>query len=109
MFALLSGRAAKIANRSCSIWPAYRNYRYARLPRVVRHGYNGFLVPVGGAYKLAKFLKQLIQDPELRDRMGARGARLAAEEFSSDRVIAETLSLYGKLPPVRQDKRPISR
>ena len=76
---------------------------------VVRHGYNGFLVPVGDAHKLAKFLKQLIQDPELRDRMGARGAGLAAEEFSSDRVIAETLSLYGKLPPVRQDKRPISR
>ena len=76
---------------------------------VVRHGYNGFLVPVGDPHTLAKVLKQLIQDPKLRDRMGARGAGLAAEEFSSSRVIAETLSLYEKLPSLRQDKRPISR
>jgi len=66
---------------------------------VVRHGDNGFLVPVGDALKLAKALKQLIQDAELRDRMGSRGAAIAAELFSSDMVIAETLNLYKKLLP----------
>ncbi len=66
---------------------------------VVRHGDNGFLVPVGDVPQLAEALKQLIQAPELRDRMGCRGAAIAAEEFSSDRVIAETLSLYEKLLP----------
>lgn len=64
---------------------------------VVRHGDNGFLVPVGDVVQLAEALKQLIQDPELRDRMGGRGAAIAAEEFSSDRVIAETLNVYKKL------------
>ena len=66
---------------------------------VVRHGDNGFLVPVGDVPQLAEALKQLIQAPELRDRMGCCGAAIAAEEFSSDRVIAETLSLYEKLLP----------
>jgi glycosyltransferase involved in cell wall biosynthesis len=66
---------------------------------VVRHGDNGFLVPVGDALKLAKALKQLIQDAELRDRMGSRGVAIAAELFSSDMVIAETLNLYEKLLP----------
>ena len=66
---------------------------------VVRHGDNGFLVPVGDVPQLAEALKKLIQAPELRYRMGCCGAAIAAEEFSSDRVIAETLSLYEKLLP----------
>lgn len=64
---------------------------------VVRHGDNGFLVPVGDVSQLAKVLRQLIKDSKLRERMGARGALIAAEEFSSDRVIKETLLLYEKL------------
>ncbi len=67
---------------------------------VVRHGDNGFLVPVGDVSQLAEALKLLIQNPELRDRMGERGVAIAAEEFSSDRVIAETLNLYEKLLPL---------
>ena len=66
---------------------------------VVRHGDNGFLVPVGNVQQLAEALKQLIHDPKLRVRMGSRGAAIAAEEFSSDRVIRETLRLYEKLLP----------
>ncbi|MEK9569986.1 MAG: glycosyltransferase family 4 protein [Paracoccaceae bacterium] len=65
---------------------------------VVRHGDNGFLVAVGDIQQLAEVLKQLIQDPEMRHRMGSSGAEIAAKEFSSDLVIAETLSLYEKLP-----------
>ena len=64
---------------------------------VVQHGDTGFLVPVGNVSQLAQALKQLVHDPELRDRMGSRGAAIAAEKFSSDQVIAETLSLYEEL------------
>ena len=64
---------------------------------VVRHGDNGFLTPVGDVAQLAEALMQLIKDPELRARMGDRSAEIAVEEFSSDRVIAETLNLYEKL------------
>jgi glycosyltransferase involved in cell wall biosynthesis len=66
---------------------------------VVQHGDNGLLVPVGDSRQLAEALKKLIQDPELRQQMGVRGAEIAAEEFSSDRVIAETLGLYKQLLP----------
>ena len=109
MFALLSGRAPKSLIEAAASGLPIVTTDTPGCREVVRHGYNGFLVPVGDAHHWPKVLKQLIQDPELRDRMGARGAGLAAEEFSSSRVIAETLSLYEKLPSLRQDKRPISR
>lgn len=64
---------------------------------VVRHGYNGLLVPVGDVSELIEALKLLIQTPELRRRMGLRSAIIAAEEFSLDRVINDTLTLYEKL------------
>jgi len=61
---------------------------------IVRHGENGFLVPVRDSKALANALKILIENPELRARMGARGREIAVKEFSSDRVIAETQSVY---------------
>ena len=66
---------------------------------VVRHGDNGFLVPVVDSRQLAEALNQLVQNPELRHQMAVRGIEIAAEEFSSDRVIAETLGLYEQLLP----------
>jgi glycosyltransferase involved in cell wall biosynthesis len=66
---------------------------------VVRNGYNGFLVPVREVPELVKALKNLIQNPELRDQLGRNSVEIATEEFSSVRVIAETLSLYKKLLP----------
>jgi glycosyltransferase involved in cell wall biosynthesis len=76
---------------------------------VVRHGDNGFLVAVGDIQQMAKVLKQLIQDPEMRDRMGGRGAEIAAKEFSSDLVITETLILYEKLLRPANGVMPIGR
>lgn len=64
---------------------------------VVREGENGFLVPVRDAAQLAIALKRLVDSPQLRTRMGHRSAEIAAAEFSSDRVVAETLSLYREL------------
>jgi len=39
----------------------------------------------------------LIEDEELRARMGARGRERAVAEFSVDRVIADTLAVYREL------------
>lgn len=67
---------------------------------VVRHGDNGFLVPVRDVPQLADALGRLVGDPQLRERMGKRGAEIAAAEFSSERVVAETLSLYREMLPL---------
>ena len=64
---------------------------------VVRHGENGFLVPVKDAAALTQALRELLANADLRRAMGARGRKIAEQEFSSQRVARETLALYGRL------------
>jgi glycosyltransferase involved in cell wall biosynthesis len=69
---------------------------------VVRNGDNGLLVPVGDAPALAKALRTLISDGELRSRMGKQSRAMAEREFSSERVIRETLGVYRSLADNRK-------
>lgn len=64
---------------------------------IVRHRENGLLVPVRNSKALADALQKLIDDPELRARMGARGREIAVAEFAQDRVVTETLAVYQEL------------
>jgi len=64
---------------------------------VVRHGYNGLLVPPRNAEALAHAINLLLNDPALRAQMGVRGRETAIEEFSEEKVIAATLSVYRTL------------
>jgi len=61
---------------------------------VVRHGDNGLLVPVRSTVELADALQYLIENPEVRQKMGARGREIAVNEFAMEKVVAETLELY---------------
>jgi glycosyltransferase involved in cell wall biosynthesis len=61
---------------------------------VVQNGVNGLLVPVGNVPALAKAMRILIADADLRTRMGKQSRARAAREFSSARVIDETLAVY---------------
>jgi len=61
---------------------------------VVTDGQNGYLVPVKDVPSLAIALQKLIADPELRRTMGEKGRKRAENEFSSERVITETLAVY---------------
>jgi glycosyltransferase involved in cell wall biosynthesis len=70
---------------------------------VVRNGDNGLLVPVGDAAALAKALRVLISDADLRDAMGKKSRAMAEREFSSERVIRETLGVYESLSPLSLD------
>lgn len=60
----------------------------------VSDGHNGLLVPPRDAVALATALARLIDDDALRQLMGRNGRRRAETEFSSARIVAETLSLY---------------
>lgn len=64
----------------------------------VRHGENGLLVPPRDAPALAAALAQLLRDPDLRARFGARGRERAVAEFATPRIVAQTLDLYARMP-----------
>jgi len=61
---------------------------------VVLDGENGFLVKPRDIQGLADALRRLVDDPLLRRKMGDRGRLLAAQEFSQQKVIDETIKLY---------------
>ena len=63
---------------------------------VVRHEWNGLLVPVRDAAALAQAIGRLLRDPAERARMGARGREWVEERFSDRQVIRETLAVYGE-------------
>lgn len=62
-----------------------------------RNGENGFLVPPRDSQALAVALRRLVENPSLRRTMGERGRAIAEREFSSEKVIHETLSVYEAL------------
>lgn len=63
----------------------------------VRHMESGWLVPAGRTDLLADGLSRLIQDDELRLRMGEAARRLAEREFSSAGELDRFESLYREL------------
>lgn len=61
---------------------------------VVRHGFNGLLVPARNASALSDAIERLLDDENLRRQMALNGRRLAEEEFSLAYVVRETLAVY---------------
>ena len=64
---------------------------------IVRHNQNGLLVPVRNVTALSAAIKQLIEDPNLRNRMGQCGREIAENEFAIERVVTETMKVYRAL------------
>lgn len=64
---------------------------------IVRHGENGLLVPVRDVSALVEAIQSLVEDAELRRRLGAKGREIAVAEFSIERVVSETLNVYRQL------------
>ena len=64
---------------------------------VVRHMENGLLVKVKDAASLAAAIRTLVEDRELRVRLGKNGRQLAVDNFSIGRVIEQTRALYDEL------------
>lgn len=61
---------------------------------IVRDRENGFLVPPGDGEALTSAVRSLLNDPELRRKMGERARRIAEEEFSETSVVEQTIDIY---------------
>ena len=57
--------------------------RIGGLPEVVEDGVSGFLVAPGSAPELVAAIATLLDSPELRERMGTEGRRIAAVKFDA--------------------------
>ena len=64
---------------------------------VVEDGVNGFLIPVKDSDALAEKLRILIEDPELRKKMGEASRRIAERDFDIKHVIEKHLEAYKSL------------
>jgi len=58
---------------------------------------TGLLVPVKNSQALAKAIKKLIQQPQLRSEMGKAGRELAKQEFAIEKIVEQHLSVYEEL------------
>ncbi len=64
---------------------------------LVQHGQTGFLFPVGDRAGLARYTHKILEDPSLRQRLGAAGRERILAEFSIDAMVARHTALYREL------------
>jgi glycosyltransferase involved in cell wall biosynthesis len=64
---------------------------------IVHDSVNGFLVPARDPDALADALEKLIGSESLRKEFGKKGREIVIKDFSVEKVIKETLDLYGTI------------
>jgi glycosyltransferase involved in cell wall biosynthesis len=64
---------------------------------VVVEGVNGFLVPPRDPNALAQAITRLLDDPDLRQRMGQAGRERVLQHFSVEQMVERTQNLYEQL------------
>ena len=78
--------------------------------QVVDDGRTGILVPPRDPPALARAIRRLAADPELRQRMGRQARDKAVREFDQQKVIDITLGVYrdllGRPPRLRRPRSP---
>ena len=67
------------------------------IPEIIEDGVSGRLVAPGQPLELAKAITDLLQNPELRQRLGESGRRRVETQFSLDHMAARTEEIYGDL------------
>jgi len=63
----------------------------------IRPDESGLLVPIKNEVALADAIQQLVESPDLRQRMGEAGRVLAEEAFAIEKVVDQHLRIYEEL------------
>jgi len=71
--------------------------RGGALPEVVKDGETGILVPPQDPYALARAIKRLLDDEQLRLRMGSEGRKRVKQCFSWDQTAKQTVDVYKEM------------
>ena len=58
---------------------------------------TGLLVPINNAAALADAIEYLIENSNVREKMGAAGRALAEKEFAIEKIVTEHMKIYRKL------------
>lgn len=66
-------------------------------PEIVQDGITGILVPPRDPQAIARAALHILQDDEIRQKMGRAGQKRAQKHFSLDRNIRETQTIYEEL------------
>jgi glycosyltransferase involved in cell wall biosynthesis len=66
-------------------------------PEIVMDGHTGILVPAGDSAALSRAIRQLLECPELAQRLGAAAREKVAREYSIDCLLRHTEDLYTRL------------
>lgn len=68
------------------------------IPEVVKNGKTGFLANLGDVKALARYIKILMIDDNLRQKMGAASKHLAKTKFNAQKITAQYLHCYQNSP-----------
>lgn len=69
----------------------------------VEDGINGFLIPTKDSETLAEKLRILIEDRDLREKMGKNSRKIAEKYFSLEQVIHKHLMIYDKYAKIKKE------
>jgi glycosyltransferase involved in cell wall biosynthesis len=61
---------------------------------IISDGQTGRLTPIGDIDELANRIVELLDDPQLRDRLSTNARAMVAERFSAHRMISQTEDVY---------------
>ena len=64
---------------------------------VIKNNINGLLVPPNDVEKLAKSINELLENKELRRKLGAEGRRNIEEKYSWERIVKDLTKAYEEL------------
>ena len=67
------------------------------IPGVVTDGVDGVIVPFGDVGALTAALRRLLDDPDLRARMGAAGRQKLLDQYTWDHIVTQVREVYARL------------
>jgi len=67
------------------------------VPEVSVHGETGFTIPPGDPLALVNAVNMVLNDQELRQRLGYNAMARVHDKFTADRMASQTVALYAKV------------
>ena len=89
----LPGSALEAAAAGCAVVAS----AHGGLPEIIRDGETGLLVAPGDPAALARAAAELLDDPQLSERLGASARADVRQRFSANRLLDEIQALYESL------------